>query len=132
MKQKISIFLLIVLWILVLDSCDSSQSKGAILFKRNCANCHGQNAEGFKNLYPGINENSRINTNLEFLPCIIKNGISEHHPLNSKEYNLPMLANDHLSDIDITNIRNYVVNHLLKKSDYKSLDETKHILESCN
>lgn len=131
MNQMINVLYILMILAFIFESCGVDNSKGSVLFNRNCANCHGQQAEGFKNLYPEINEESRINKNLDYLPCIIRYGIHEHHPLNNQKYSLSMFGNDQLSDIDITNIRNYVVKKFLKKSDYKSLNQVQLVLGNC-
>lgn len=131
MEKKNKIFFIFSVVCMVFIACNSNHSKGATLFERNCANCHGKSGEGFKNLYPALTAQSRISGNLDLLPCIIKYGIHEGHLLDSKEYSLPMLSQEHLSDIDITNIRNFVVNKMLDKKDYKSLEEVKNTLKRC-
>jgi mono/diheme cytochrome c family protein len=68
---------------------------GKTLYQNNCANCHGNNGEGLRKLYPSLNTSPRLQ-DIEYLSCLIKQGTSE------KEINMP--GNKDLYDLDIAQI----------------------------
>lgn len=72
---------------------------GKNLYENHCANCHGKNGEGLRNLYPAL-EQSVILGETAYLTCLIRNGTS------GKETDMP--GNKDLYAIDIAQIITYL------------------------
>lgn len=92
---------------IAVNSCRSEQQiryeqfviAGKNLYENHCANCHGKNGEGLRNLYPSLNGSARLGET-EYLTCLIQNGST------GKEVNMP--ANPALYAIDIAQIITYL------------------------
>ena len=65
----------------------------------HCANCHGKNGEGLRNLYPPLAGSSRLG-DIGYLTCLIRNGTS------GKEPDMP--ANGGLYALDIAQLITYL------------------------
>lgn len=73
---------------------------GKTLYELHCANCHGKNGEGLRELYPSLDKSSRLN-DIAFVTCLIKNG--SHEAVETK-----MPANKELYNIDIAQLITYL------------------------
>lgn len=82
--------------------------QGEKLYKTYCGNCHGEKGEGLKNLYPPLNSSDYLEENQDKLACIILNGMEEEIVVNGKKYTMPMAPIPNLTDVEITNIINYI------------------------
>lgn len=123
-KSITSCFL--ILAIALLFSCDNTNYKqGQLLYESNCATCHMPDGTGVSKLYPSLNNIKNNDINIINLPCIIRHG------QNKEEYLLEMEGLDHLTDIEINNIINYILNDLNKFDKEYQIDETRMILTQC-
>ncbi len=88
---------------LIINACRSEEQiryeqyviAGKNLYETHCANCHGKNGEGLRNLYPGLNGSARLGETA-YLTCLIRYGTS------GKEPNMP--ANSQLYALDVAQI----------------------------
>ena len=85
-------------------------TQGKRLYQAFCSNCHMDNGEGLRSLYPPLANSDYLEKNHDQLACIIANGISGKIVVNGKEYNQAMAPVTALNDIEINNIINYI-NH---------------------
>lgn len=72
---------------------------GKSLYENHCANCHGKNGEGLRNLYPSLNTSVRLN-DTPYITCLIRNGST------GKDINMP--GNKELYALDIAQIITYL------------------------
>jgi mono/diheme cytochrome c family protein len=77
----------------------------------NCANCHGKEGEGLRQLYPALVNNPAV-ARVDYLTCLIREGGKD------------MPANKELYAIDIAQISTYIK---YKWADDKSITETADI-----
>ena len=82
------------------------------MYKSYCANCHMDTGEGLGALIPPINGVEYLAKNHDRLPCLVRYGLQDSIVVNGKSYAEQMPPADKLSDIDITNVLNYVNTHL--------------------
>lgn len=75
----------------------SNLKKGENLYTANCAKCHGEEGEGFLQLYPPIHNSRFIKENIAELPCIIRHGLKGKLSIGSTIFNQIMPANKRLS-----------------------------------
>ncbi len=85
-----------------------SSNPAQISYEKKCASCHGLKGEGLKNMIPPLANSDWLKNNQDRLTCIIKNGINEKIMVNGLEYNIEMLGNEKMQDIEVTNIINYI------------------------
>ncbi len=132
----------ILLWVVPIVLCgvvvanvvfNSAKPQGARLFENNCANCHMEAGKGLQELIPTVRNADYVVNNPEKLACIIRNGIKGEIIVNGKKYNQPMTAAPHLTEIEITNIVNYLIEiQENKKLKRRNLLEIQKDLSSCN
>ena len=120
-----------ILILLLLASCQSPYQKGEQLYTDHCSNCHGKEGEGFRKLYPPINEDLYAIYRDEIV-CIIRYGNNDTLEYKGLTYAAEMPGNDILSDIDIVNIKNFLDWKFTENKDYNSLTEVKNDLADCN
>lgn len=108
------------------------ENRNAMLYQQNCANCHMDDGKGLKSLYPPLAGADFLTLHETQLPCIIKHGLNGEIMVNDIQYNQVMPANEHLSDIEIANLINYIRNEWGNKHKHMPLNEVKRILEDCD
>jgi len=104
------------------ESCKSDQQirheqyviAGKNLYESHCANCHGKNGEGLRNLYPSLDRSARLK-DTEYLTCLIRNGTTD------KDINMP--GNKDLYAIDIAQI----ITYLNERWGEKKMTETEEV-----
>ncbi|MDA9774656.1 cytochrome c [Saprospiraceae bacterium] len=126
----LTLFILAILAVLN-SGCKPVYSQGRQLFENNCGNCHGKDGLGLRSLYPPIANSDYLENNFEKLPCIITKGV--HNPLtvNGKQYTTPMAGLEDLTDIEITNIVNFISSNWYPNHEYISLKDINVIIGSC-
>lgn len=114
-------------------ACDYQPYKqGKNLYDFHCANCHMEDGTGLKGLYPPLAQSDYLANHQTDLPCIIRHGISDSIQVNGQWFQQPMAAIPSLSEIEITNILNYI-NHSWKNNlPHITVETVKMQLENCN
>jgi len=91
-------------------SCEQQPYRmGERLYKVHCANCHMDGGEGLGALIPPLAGSDYLASNRNRLACMIRYGLKDTIVVNGKTYAEQMAPNDKLSDIQITNVVNYVL-----------------------
>jgi len=80
--------------------------------------------EGLSSLYPSL-KNKNISTLVEEMPCIIRHGIDDSTSL------IKMLPMPHISEVEITNIINYIIVDMNGQSTSLTLPEVQNLLKQC-
>jgi mono/diheme cytochrome c family protein len=106
-------------------------SKGAQLYKANCANCHQENGSGLAKLMPPLAESDYLAANFTQLPCLIRNGNRTPMVVNGITYTQAMPASPHLSEQDIAAICVFVGQKFLVPGQTLSDSVFKAVLKSC-
>ncbi len=104
---------------------------GARLYKTHCANCHMDNGEGLGALIPPLAGADYLVNHRDELPCLIRKGIQDTIVVNGKMYAEKMPANEALSDVQITNILNYINNSWGNKNPAFQLETLREMLKKC-
>ena len=129
MKTRI----LIILCSFVFIYCQNNiYVKGEGLYITYCSNCHGKDGNGLKNLYPPLNQSDFYQENLEKVPCIILNGLEDEITVNGNNFMMPMEGVPNLTDVDITNLINYINTAWDNNLPEITLVDVKKNLEACN
>ena len=118
--------------VLLFSGCAKSPYEdGARIYKAYCANCHMDTGEGLGALIPPVNGVAYITQNHDRLPCLVRYGLQDSIVVNGKSYAEQMPPADKLSDIDITNVLNYLNTHLGNRNPLFTLEGVRARLEKC-
>lgn len=102
--------ILVCLGIFALASCEQQPYQmGERLYKANCANCHMEDGKGLGALIPPLAGSDYLAQNREKLVCLVRYGLKDTIVVNGKTYAEEMIGNNNLSDIQITNVVNYIL-----------------------
>lgn len=123
--------LLIILSLTFIFCSNSYFAQGERLYNTYCANCHGKDGNGLKNLYPPLNQSDYYKENSASVPCIILNGLEDEIEVNGKNFMMPMAGFSNLTDVDITNLINFINTSWDNDLPETSLVEVKKNLEAC-
>jgi|GEM_PF-2618991 len=97
----------VVITYFLLGSCQHPYQQGQALYEVNCQRCHGDDGEGFENLYPSIHDSPFIQ-NTESLSCIIVYGSEYLSGTDEGKGSSFMPDNRHLTGVEVLNIVNYL------------------------
>ena len=109
----------------------SYQIKGKALYQQHCSNCHQNEGQGLKELYPPVAQADYLMADISRAICITKNGITEPLVVNGKTYELAMPANEKLTNLEIAEIMTFITTVW---GDYQEVIDPKQVaraLESC-
>lgn len=114
-----------------MNGCRPGESKSGELYKENCMNCHGTDGEGLGRLIPPLAGSDFLQENKDRLACIIRHGLGGEVTVNGETYHHPMPGNEQLSEVDITNIINYINQSWGNGGEFVSPVEIKKQLQEC-
>lgn len=120
-----------VLFYAIMGCKQGEYQQGERLYKANCANCHMDRGEGLGALMPPLAGADYLEKNRESLACIVRLGLKDSIQVNGKWYDEQMPAAKHLSDVQVTNILNYVLTSWGNAQPPLRLDEVRESLKAC-
>lgn len=83
--------------------------EGKKIYVELCSGCHGENGEGFMDLYPPLaNADYLLGMSNDSLVCMIRNGREGSVTVNGKSYSLGMPGFPALSPTQVANLTNYI------------------------
>jgi len=137
-KFQILFILVNIIFVLFFISCSDQKdikkqqniTTGMMLYRNNCANCHGKNGEGLNKAYPPLSNTDYILKNKNYLPCIIKNGLNEKITISNTTYDMPMPPIS-LTDIEIAQIITYISNEWGNNAEITNREEVIESLKNC-
>lgn len=113
-------------------SCEQQPYQmGERIYKANCANCHMDNGEGLAGLIPPLAGSDYLPQKRDQLVCIVRYGLQDTIVVNGKIYAEQMVGNENLSDIQITNVVNYILQRWGKNQAPYTFEETQKKLGTC-
>ncbi|MBL7802984.1 MAG: cytochrome c [Saprospiraceae bacterium] len=113
-------------------SCNKNPWRdGEWLYGKQCASCHGPEGKGLGALIPPLAGSDYLGAQRDILPCIVRYGLKDTITVNGKNYTEPMAGLPQLTDIEITNILNYVNNAWGNQNGVYQLGEVRQLLEKC-
>ena len=98
---------------------------GERLYIKHCADCHMDDGSGVAQLYPRLKKQS-LNNEIERIPCLIRYGSNDSNSL------IQMIPIENLSEVEITNILNYLLNDMNHFEKEVDINDTKSYLEACD
>ena len=118
--------------IFLLSQCFSPPiSEGERLYKINCMSCHLEDGSGLRNVIPPLAKADFLVNHRDQLACLIQHGIDGPIVVNGVTFNRPMPGAEHLSEMDIYNLLNYIQKNFGNENPPFSLDEIKQALDKC-
>ena len=100
---------LIIFFLGVLFSCKQEPyQQGKNLYTYYCESCHMADGSGLAKLIPPIS-GAYLSAHRMELPCIVKHGMEGRIMVNGVEYDQQMQGFKHLTDAEISNVVNYVL-----------------------
>ncbi|WP_236978384.1 c-type cytochrome [Membranihabitans maritimus] len=144
MKKTLRLLLLIknfippkkrVLWLAIpvfciLINCSHPYQQGERLYAVNCERCHGNDGEGFENLYPSLVKSGFIQNYSPSLACVISHGSHYLQSRQDKNSTGGMPENPHLSAIEVLNIVNFL-HHKFETGFTEKLTTVESSLKNC-
>lgn len=125
--------LFIALLISLACACENqTYQSGGRLYKAMCANCHMDSGEGLGALIPPIAGSDYLEKNREKLPCVVRHGLQDTIVVNGKVYAENMAGMPGLSDIQVTNLLNYINTSWGNNNPVYSYEEVTALLAKCN
>lgn len=134
MKARLAVIagiVAIIISLLVVRTCSAPEDKGQLVYEEHCANCHGDNGEGFAMYPPLIGADYLINHANNFA-CIVYYGLNDSIKVNGELYQVPMPGNTKLSETDLTNLANYVYQQFGNGQYQFNVKEIQMQLENCD
>jgi len=130
--MKISLPLFFLAIISFMNGCgDSNRDYGSELYTKHCSNCHGIEGQGLQDLYPPLKGADYLIENQGDLACQILYGMNGEIVVNGKAFNQAMPSIPHLSDVDLTNIINYISKNIEPSVKPVTLREVKNRIYDC-
>lgn len=129
LKYKLSSLLLLAL---LFNACEPNTfQEGERLYKAQCANCHMDDGIGLSALIPPIAGSDYLQTNRDRLPCILRYGLNDTIIVNGRQYAEMMPGVATLTDIQVTNLLNFINNSWGNQNGLYRLEEVRATLEAC-
>jgi mono/diheme cytochrome c family protein len=107
-----------------------SDSPGKVLYVKHCADCHGKNGEGIRQLIPPLAAADYAIKHFDSIPCWIRNGMNHKIVVNGKEYEQVMYPIQ-LNEIETANLVNYISKEFLRSQQQISSAKAAELLRHC-
>lgn len=129
-------FLIFFILVGLLGSYFSCQSNpyihGEILYQNFCMNCHMEDGTGLPGNIPPLAGADFLQQHSDQIPCIIRYGIRDTIRVNDISYSTPMEGVPQLTDIEITNIINYMNHAWGNNNGFTKPTDVARILKNCS
>ncbi|MBT8189950.1 MAG: hypothetical protein HKN67_11585 [Saprospiraceae bacterium] len=124
--MKINLLVITLLSCLGFLSClDNKYVHGKRSYIKHCSSCHMDDGSGIGDVVPSLELDMDRVRELGLIQCMIRNGV------NNPDAIFKMVPNKEISDVDITNVINYLLNDMNKLDTIISIDDTKLALGEC-
>ena len=115
--------------ILVIYGHSTQESKvtGEQLYIKYCLQCHQQDGNGVRNMFPPLAGNPKVNGPASDIIKIVLSGLQGPVEVNGRDYDQSMPAQDYLDDDQIASILTYVRKSWGNKAPAVKAEEVKKI-----
>lgn len=124
------ILLFIIVFMIYFGLGNDNSDIGKEEYQKHCANCHGMNGEGLRDLIPPLNDKKWLYA--ENLVCILKYGLNDTIIVNDKKYFGVMPSNPKLENDEIAAIICYMRNEFIHENNTISIKEVNEARLKCN
>ena len=131
-RNRFKVLSILILLFIGFHACrNSPDPAGERLYAEKCANCHGDEGQGLRRVIPPLAKADYLADHQEDLPCIIRYGMKGEITVNGVSFSYPMGANLELTDVEITNIINYINRSWGNDLERVSPNQVTEILVNC-
>lgn len=131
MKNRTLVFIVLIATSIINSCGESNRDYGSELYSKHCSNCHGIEGQGLQDLYPPLKGSDYLVANQDELACLILYGIEGEIEVNGKKFNQKMPSTPNLSEVDLTNIINYISKNIEPSVKRVSLKRVKNTIYDC-
>lgn len=107
---------------------DNPYAAGEKIYTSLCISCHQKNGEGVVGAFPPLANSDYLLSDINRSIDIVKNGMQGEIVVNGQTYN-GIMANQGLTDEEVRDVTNYILNAWGNKGGEVSLDEVKTALK---
>ena len=107
---------------------DNPYAAGEKIYTSMCISCHQKNGEGVVGAFPPLANSDYLLADVNRSIDIVKNGMQGEIVVNGQTYN-GIMANQGLTDEEVRDVTNYILNAWGNKGGEVSLDEVKTALK---
>jgi mono/diheme cytochrome c family protein len=107
---------------------DNPYAAGEKIYTSLCISCHQKNGEGVVGAFPPLANSDYLLADVNRSIDIVKNGMQGEIVVNGQTYN-GIMANQGLTDEEVRDVTNYILNAWGNKGGEVSLDEVKTALK---
>ena len=125
-----TILVIVLIFIYNVITHGNIQHPGKTTYQNKCAGCHGDKAEGIRELIPPLNDSQFALQHFDSIPCWLKNGLNHPITVNGIKYDQPMYGVE-MDEIQIANVMNYMSKELLNSEKEINSIEVKEKLKMC-
>lgn len=130
MRSKLLILSAAIATLTMLACNNNPYVQGQRIYEAKCATCHMSDGSGLESLIPPLAQADFLLKNQARIPCIIKHGLTDTILVNGTTFTTPMAGID-LSDVEITNVINYINHAWGNDLDEVTLKEVEKRLKGC-
>jgi mono/diheme cytochrome c family protein len=110
------------------SSGDNPYAAGEKIYTSMCISCHQKNGEGVIGAFPPLANSDYLLADINRSIDIVKNGMQGEIVVNGQTYN-GIMANQGLTDEEVRDVTNYILNAWGNKGGEVSLDDVKTALK---
>ncbi len=107
---------------------DNPYAAGEKIYTSMCISCHQKNGEGVVGAFPPLANSDYLLADVNRSIDIVKNGMQGEIVVNGETYN-GIMANQGLTDEEVRDVTNYILNAWGNKGGEVSLDDVKTALK---
>ena len=96
------------------DALSKDLQEGQDIYKRYCLSCHQANGKGVMGMYPPLAGNASLNGQTDSLIYTVLRGKAGKVEVNGNVYAGIMASHNYLTDEQVANVLNYVLNGMNK------------------
>lgn len=131
-NNQILSFVFFLAIVLASQSCEQeTYAQGKRLYEAHCENCHMEDGNGLAKLIPPLQNSDYLKNNQNKIACILRNGQKGKVIVNGVEYDQEMPGKKY-TEVQITNITNYINNAWGNEYGITSLKEATISLRNCD
>lgn len=120
-----------IAFVLIIWGCSGeTYTQGKRLYEAHCQNCHMDDGTGLAKLIPPLAGSDYLQNNQSTIACILRNGQNGPIKVNGILYNQEMPGKKY-TEVQITNITNYINNAWGNNYGVVTLEETSKQLRKC-
>ncbi len=105
--------------------------QGEDLYQARCANCHQVDGSGLRRLIPPLAHADYMLEDINRTLCLIRHGRQGKIIVNNIDYQQKMPANTRLTNIEVTQIANFIYNSWGNEHGFIRLQDASSALDSC-